>query len=217
MKIVATARKALGSGASRRLRREGKVPGIVYGGEAEPVSITLDHNPLFHSLRVEEFHSSILDLELDGATQQVLLRDVNWHAYKPQVMHVDFQRVAANEEISVAVPLHFLNEETAPAVKLQGAIINHVVTELEVTCLPANLPKFIEVDLGNLSIEEPVHLSQVKLPKGVTVPPQGGSADPVLASAAIVEENAEDAAADAAEAEAAAAASAAADAAAEKK
>jgi large subunit ribosomal protein L25 len=167
MKIVATSRNAQGSGASRRLRRAGKVPGIVYGGAATPTAIEIDHNPLYHSLRVEAFHSSILDLEIDGALQQVLLRDVQWHAYKPQVMHIDFQRVAADQKIHMKVPLHYVNQDISPAVKISGAIVSHVLTEIDVSCLPGNLPEFIEVDLSGLTAGHPLHLADVKFPDGV--------------------------------------------------
>ena len=167
MKVVATTRSAQGSGASRRLRRTGKVPGIVYGGTATPTSIEIDHNPLYHSLRVEAFHSSILDMELDGKPEQVLLRDVQWHAYKQQVLHIDFQRVAADQKIHVKVPLHFTNQESSPAVKVSAAIVSHVLTEIDVVCLPGALPEFIVVDLSNLTAGHPLHLSDVTLPEGV--------------------------------------------------
>ncbi len=203
MKVVAQTRTLKGSGASRRLRRANQVPGIVYGGEATPAQISLDHNALFHALRIEAFHASILDLELDGKQERVLLRNVQWHPYKSQVLHIDFQRVAANQRITINVPLHFKNQEVSPAVKEQKAVVNHVLTELEVSCLPADLPEFIEVDLSALTIEQSIHLSSVTLPKGVTVLASG---DPVVASAAVVTANAADAAEDAAKAAAAAAA-----------
>lgn len=169
MKVVATTRLAQGTGASRRLRRSGKVPGIVYGSSAPSTPIELDHNSLFHSLRKESFHASILDLELDGkAPEKVLLRDVQMHAFKPLVLHVDFQRVAANEKIHVKVPLHFINAENSPAVKQSAAVVSHVFTELDVSCLPKDLPEFIEVDLGALNVGDTIHLSDLKLPQGVT-------------------------------------------------
>ncbi|RIK96634.1 MAG: 50S ribosomal protein L25 [Burkholderiales bacterium] len=168
MKVVANVRKEQGSGASRRLRRAGYVPGIVYGGKDEAVPVSLEHNPLYHALRVEAFHSSILDLEIGDERAQVLLRDVQWHPYKPQVMHVDFQRVAADEKITVRVPLHFVNEETSPAVKLSAGIIGRVITEVEVSCLPAALPSFIEVDLSQLEAGKSVHVSDIAFPQGVT-------------------------------------------------
>ena len=169
MKVVATTRQLHGTGASRRLRHSGRTPGIVYGGTAKPVAIELDHNALFHSLRVEAFHSTILDLEIDGKTEKALLRNTQWHPFRQLVLHVDFQRVDAAEKVHVKVPLHFLNQEASPAVKVQGAIVSHVVTDIEVSCLPKDLPEFIDVDLTNLSVEHPVHLSDVTIPAGVTV------------------------------------------------
>jgi large subunit ribosomal protein L25 len=183
MKVVATTRSAQGSGASRRLRRTGKVPGIIYGGSATPTPIEIEHNPLYHSLRVEAFHSSILDMEIDGKSEQVLLRDVQWHAYKPQVMHIDFQRVAADQKIHVKVPLHYVNQESSPAVKLSAAIVSHVLSEIDVTCLPGALPEFIEVDLSNLTAGHPVHLSDVTFPEGVT--PVQAKENPVLVVATV--------------------------------
>lgn len=183
MKFSATLRSVQGSSASRRLRHAGRVPAIVYGGEAKPQNIELDHNDIYHALRKEQFHSSILDLQIEGKGEQVLLRSVQWHAYKQQVLHVDFQRVAANQALHTKVPLHFINEDASPAVKLNAAIISHVVTELEISCLPKNLPPFIEVDLANLIVGTSVHLSEVKFPLGVTYVAHGSDADPVLASA----------------------------------
>ncbi|MPS27623.1 50S ribosomal protein L25/general stress protein Ctc [Pigmentiphaga sp.] len=180
MQFNATSRSVQGSSASRRLRRAGRVPAIVYGGDAAPLSIELDHNEVYHALRKEEFHSSILSMQLEGKASQVLLRAVQWHPYKQQVLHVDFQRVAAGQALHTKVPLHFINAEASPAVKLSGAIINHVLTEIEVTCLPNDLPQFIEVDLGNMIAGSSVHLSDVKAPKGVTFPAAG---DTVIATA----------------------------------
>ncbi len=168
MKVVANVRKEQGSGASRRLRRAGQVPGIVYGGKSEAVPVSIEHNPLYHALRVEAFHSSILELEIGEERVQALLRDVQWHPYKPQVMHVDFQRIAADEKITVRVPLHFVNEEVSPAVKLSAGIIGRVITEVEISCLPAALPSFIEVDLSQLEAGKSVHLSDIVFPAGVT-------------------------------------------------
>ncbi|HWW07444.1 50S ribosomal protein L25/general stress protein Ctc [Collimonas sp.] len=167
MKVIAFVRKEQGTGASRRLRNAGQTPGIVYGGSEAPVNISLDHNALYHALKKETFHSSILDLEIDGAVQKVLLRDFQVHAYKQLVLHADFQRVDAKQAIHVKVPLHFINAEIAPAVKLSGAIISHVFADLEVTCLPADLPEFIEVDLTNIEVGHSIHLADLKLPKGV--------------------------------------------------
>ena len=197
MKVVAQERKEQGSGASRRLRRAGTVPGILYGGAGEPTRIAIDHNPLYHSMRVEAFHSSILDIELDGRTERALLRDVQWHAYKPQVMHVDFMRVSADQAITVSIPFHFKNQEISPAVKLQGALVNHVMNEIEISCLPDKLPEFIEVDLAQISTETAVHLSDVVFPEGVT-PVLHGVTDPVVANAARVAAETDEAADEAA-------------------
>ncbi|ODS95242.1 MAG: 50S ribosomal protein L25/general stress protein Ctc [Lautropia sp. SCN 69-89] len=184
MKVVAKTRKEQGSGASRRLRRAGLVPGIVYGGKGAATPVSIEHNPLYHSLRVEAFHSSILDMDLDGARERVLLRDVQWHAYKPQVVHIDFQRVAADEKITVKVPLHFVNQEISPAVKLSAGIVGHVVNEVEISCLPDDLPSFIEVDLANLEAGKAVHFSEIAFPKGVTPVAHAGD-DPVIVTVTI--------------------------------
>lgn len=165
--LIAQARTLQGTGASRRLRRAGNVPGIVYGGEAAPQSIEVEHNDLLLKLKKEAFHSTIINLVLDGKKQAVLLRDTQVHAYKPLVLHVDFQRVDATHELHVKVPLHFINEEVAPGVKLNGGLVNHVTTEVDVQCLAKDLPEFIEVDLSALKIGDSIHLSQLKLPKGV--------------------------------------------------
>ena len=188
MKVVATKREAQGSRASRRLRHGNKVPGIIYGGSETAQPIAIDHNPLWHSLKVEAFHSSILDMELDGQPQRVVLRDVQYHAYRQQVLHIDFQRVAADEAIHMAVPIHFINAENSPAVRLGSAVINHVLNEIEVSCLPDKLPQFIEVDLGALEVDGSIHLSQIKLPDGVSAVVTTGAADPVIAIAAVPEE-----------------------------
>lgn len=165
--LIAQARTLQGTGASRRLRRAGNVPGIVYGGGAAPQSIEVEHNDLLLKLKKEAFHSTIINLVLDGKKQAVLLRDTQVHAYRPLVLHVDFQRVDATHELHVKVPLHFINEEVAPGVKLNGGLVNHVTTEVDVQCLAKDLPEFIEVDLSALKIGDSIHLSQLKLPKGV--------------------------------------------------
>jgi len=179
MKVVANKRNTQGTGASRRLRRAGKVPGIIYGGQGQPSSIEVDHNSLYHALRVESFHSSILEMDLDGSAERVLLRAVQWHPYKQQVMHIDFQRVDADHVITMKVPVHFMNAEVSPAVKLGGAIISHVLNEIEISCLPAKLPEFIEVDLSEVSIGQVIHVSQVPMPEGVK-PVLHGREDPVV-------------------------------------
>ena len=177
--VIANARTVQGSGASRRLRRAGTVPGIVYGGNAAPIAIETDHNDLLLKLKKEAFHSSIINLVIDGKKEQVLLRDTQVHAYKPLVLHIDFQRVDATHELHIKVPLHFVNEDTAPGVKLGGGLVNHVMTELEIQCLAKDLPEFIEVDVGALKIGENLHASQLKLPKGVKAI-QHGSDDPIV-------------------------------------
>ena len=179
--VIASARSVQGSGASRRLRRAGTVPGIVYGGEAAPVAIETDHNDLLLKLKKEAFHSSIINLIVDGKKEQVLLRDFQTHAYKPLVLHIDFQRVDATHELHIKVPLHFTNEEEGPGVKLGGGLVNHVTTELEVHCLAKDLPEFIEVDLGALKVGENIHASQIKLPAGVALVKHGED-DPIVVS-----------------------------------
>jgi large subunit ribosomal protein L25 len=181
MKVVATTRQGQGTGASRRLRHQGKVPGILYGGKNEAVNIELDHNPLFHSLKREKFHASVLEMELDGQPEKVLLRDFQMHPYRPLVLHIDFQRVAEDQKIHVKVPLHFVGAENSPAVKLTGAIIGHVLSELEISCLPRDLPEFIEVDLSHLTSQDTVHVRDLKLTAGVSVALRGKE-NPVVVS-----------------------------------
>ncbi|MBS1191064.1 MAG: ribosomal protein L25/ral stress protein Ctc [Rhodocyclaceae bacterium] len=176
--IIAQARTLQGTGASRRLRRAGKVPAIVYGGSEAPQAIEVEHNDLLLKLKKEAFHSSILNLMVDGKKQQVLLRDTQVHAYKPLVLHVDFQRVDPTHELHIKVPLHFVNADVAPGVKLGGGLVNHVLTELDVTCLAKDLPEFIEVDLAALKVGENIHVSGLKLPKGVKAVVHGE--DPIV-------------------------------------
>lgn len=180
MKFVAFPRELQGTGASRRLRNAGKVPGIVYGA-GEPSKIELDHNALFHALKKEAFHSSLLDMELAGKSEQVLLRDVQMHPFKPIVLHVDFQRVDATTRIQKKVPLHFSGEENAPAVKLDKCLINHVVTELEIECLASKLPEFLAVDLSQLAKGQSLHVNDLKLDAGIKVVLRGKK-NPVIAS-----------------------------------
>lgn len=167
IEVIAAKRELQGTGASRRLRHAGKVPGIVYGGTATPVQIELEHNTLYHALRKESFHASLLTLNIDGAKELVLLRDTQWHPFKQQVLHIDFQRVDKTHKIHVKVPLHFLNEEAAPGVKTGGGKVSHVVTELDVACLPGNLPEFIAVDMGAMEVGQSVHANDLALPEGV--------------------------------------------------
>ncbi len=184
IEISATSRKAQGTGASRRLRKTGRVPGIVYG-EREPTLIDLDHNNLYHALRKETFHASVLTLELDGKKEQVLLRDFHMHPFRQQVQHIDFQRVDKNKKIHMKVPLHFLNAETSPGVKESGGIISHVMNDLNVACLPDDLPEFIEVDLSGLSLSHSIHVSDIKLPKGIEVAGHGHVGEAVVATVQI--------------------------------
>ena len=172
-------REVQGSSASRRLRRAGSVPAIVFGS-GEPVQITVDHNEIYHALRNEAFHSSVLSMNLDGVVQSVILKDTQWHPYKQLVLHLDFQRVDATHKIHVKVPLHFINADIAPGVKLEGGMISHPYTELTVECLPGALPEFIEVDLKDLKSGASIHVSGLKLPEGVKALTHGE--DPVVAS-----------------------------------
>lgn len=184
MKVVANTRNAQGTSASRSLRRANKVPGILYGGRAQPVNIEIEHNPLFHSLRKEKFHATILDMELDGASQRVLLRDFQMHPYKPQVMHIDFQRVSEDKPVHMRVPLHFFGQENSPAVKESGGLISHVQSEVDIACLPKDLPEYIEVDLSGLRAHQSIRVRDLKLPNGVS-PVLKGKENPVIASVSI--------------------------------
>ena len=159
-----------GKGASRRLRRDGKIPAIVYGGDLKPVNIQLDHEKLWLASQNEWFYSSILDLSLNGDVQRVLLRDMQRHPYKQLIMHLDFQRVNENEVLNATVPLHFVNEDVSPAGKAADVAVTHELKEVHIACLPGNLPEFIEVDLAELKAGDIVYLSQIKLPAGVEIP-----------------------------------------------
>ena len=170
MKFVAFERTKQGTGASRRLRHSGRTPGIVYGGKAhQPVNIELDHNALWHALKKEAFHASILEMELSGQTSKVLLRDVQYHPFKQLVLHIDFQRVEADTVLHMKVPLHYSGQENSPAVKTDACLVNPVVTELEIACLPADLPEFIAVDLSGLKKGSSLHVNDITLPKGVKI------------------------------------------------
>ena len=172
-------RELQGSGASRRLRRANKVPGIIYGGAAAPALIELDHNDLLLALRKEAFHSSVLSLKIDGKVETVLLRDSQMHPYKPLVLHVDFLRVDATHAIHQKVPLHFVNADIAVGVKLDGGVVSHAMNEIDVACLPQDLPAFIEVDLKDLKGGQTLHVSQLAYPQGVK-PVMHGDDDPVV-------------------------------------
>ena len=167
IEISAVKRETQGTGASRRLRRAGKVPGIVYGGDRQPVNIELDHKDLLQKLHTEAFHASILTLKLDGGAEQVLLRTFNMHPFRAQVQHVDFQRVSKDKKIHMKVPLHFINADKSPGVKQLGGVASHVMNELNIACLPDDLPEFVEVDMGELSVGDSIHAKDIPLPKGV--------------------------------------------------
>ena len=167
MQFVAFERAKQGTGASRRLRITGRTPGIVFGGDAEPTTIELDHNALWHALKKEAFHASILDMELDGKVQKVLLRDVQYHPFKQLVLHIDFQRVNEKTRLHKKVPLHFINAEQSPAVKVDNCVISHVMTEIEVECLAMQLPEHIEVDLANIEKGQTIHARELTMPKNV--------------------------------------------------
>ncbi|HWP11605.1 MAG TPA: 50S ribosomal protein L25/general stress protein Ctc [Ramlibacter sp.] len=185
MKFVAFERAKQGTGASRRLRNTGKTPGIVYGGEGQPQLIELDHNALWHALKKEAFHSTVLDMELNGKEGKVLLRDVQMHPYKRQVLHIDFQRVDAKTRLHMKVPLHYVKAEESQAVKFEGCVVNHVMSEIDISCLPADLPEFVEVDLSAMKKGMSLHLNEVALPKGVTAVTRG-KPNPVLVSMVVI-------------------------------
>lgn len=181
--LIAAKREQLGTSASRRLRHAGKLPAVVYGANTEAVSVVLEHNPVYYALKEEGFHTGILNLVIDGEKQPVLLRDYQMHPYKQLVLHMDFQRVDLNEKMHVKVPLHFVGAEQSEAVKLQGAKISHVLTEVDVRALPAQLPSFIEVDLSGIKAGQTVHLSDLKLPEGVEITALVRGGDQAVASA----------------------------------
>ena len=168
--ITATSRKVEGKGASRRLRHSGQVPAIVYGAKAEPENVQVEHNHLWLASQNEWFYSSILQLSVDGKSQKVLLRDMQRHPFKQQILHLDFQRIDENVAIRFNVPLHFLNQEVSPAGKTAGIVVLHELNEIGVSCLPKDLPEFIEVDLSKLDLGDIIHLSQLVLPTGVSLP-----------------------------------------------
>ena len=181
MNFVAFERAKQGTGASRRLRNSGRTPGIVYGGEGEPLVIELDHNALWHAIKKEAFHASVLDMELAGKVSKVLLRNVQMHPYKQLILHIDFQRVDANTKMHMKVPLHFKGQDESSAFKVDHCLINHVLNEINIVCLPADLPEFIEVDLSDLKKGTSFHLSDVKLPARVKAVVKGRE-NPVIVS-----------------------------------
>jgi large subunit ribosomal protein L25 len=198
IEFAASARKLQGKGASRRLRNEGRVPGILYGGDKPATSIELDHKELFQHMRKEAFHASILTMNLDGAPEPVLLRDVQMHPWKTRIAHVDFQRVSADRKIHMKVPLHFVNAEASPGVK-SGGVMSHVANELEVTCLPGDLPEFILVDCSGLTLGHSIHLADLQFPKGVESPTLRRGGNPVIATVQVPKAHVEEVAAAAAE------------------
>ncbi len=178
--VKATARQTQGTGASRRLRRAERVPGILYGAGKDATTIELDHNDLYHQLKLESFHASILTMDLDGVTEKVLLRDLQMHPFRQIVMHVDFQRVAADRKLHMKVPLHFINQHLSPGVKLAAGLVSHVMNEIQVSCLPADLPEFIEVDMAHLEAGKAIHVSELKAPPGVEFVLHRGEDPPVV-------------------------------------
>ncbi len=182
MEVIAQKRDVQGKGASRRLRRTGKTPGVIYGGDKPAVNIQLDHNALYYALKRESFHASVLTIAVDGEKEAVLLRDFVMHPFRIEVQHVDFQRVDKNHKIHVSVPLHFINADIAPGVKLTGGNVSHIMTELAVSCLAENLPEFVEVDLSGLAAGHSIHLSELTLPAGVEAVLLVKGEDPAVAT-----------------------------------
>lgn len=190
MKIEVTAfpRTSQGKGASRRLRATGRVPGVIYGAGVDAQSVEFDHKALLRHLKLEAFHSSILDLTVEGRKDRVLLRDFQMHPFKEQVQHVDFQRIDPKKKIHMAVPLHFMNAEISPGVKLGKGVIQHIINELEIQCLPDDLPEYIEVDLKDLELGHSIHVSELKLPKGVEPLPKLKTDDPAVVTVQVPRE-----------------------------
>jgi len=184
IEITARERKTQGTGPARRMRRVGRVPGVVYGGDKSPVNLELDQKDLYLNLRNEKFHASILTLDIGGAKEQVLLRSVSMHPFRPQVQHIDFQRVSKDRKIHMKVPLHFVNAEKSPGVKEQGGVVNHVLNELDIVCFPDDLPEFVEVDLGGLAVGKSLHVRELSLPKGVELSLHKDE-DPVVATVVV--------------------------------
>jgi len=169
-KILAELREDVGKGASRRLRRAGRVPAIIYGAGREPAMVTLDHNYMIHAVEDESFQSSVLEINVGDKTQKVILRDLQRHPFKPFINHVDFQRIRDDQEIRISVALHFINEENSPAAKAAGVVVSYSMTEVEISALPKDLPEYLEIDLATLNPGESIMLSQINLPEGVTIP-----------------------------------------------
>jgi len=178
--LTAEPRTDVGKGASRRLRHSGRVPGILYGSDKEATMVSFDHDDLLHRLDYEAFFSHILTIKLDGGSENVVLKDLQRHPFKRQIYHVDFQRINEKEELTMRVPLHFMNEEKCPGVKTGGGVISHIMTDLEIVCLPKDLPEYIEVDLGALELGDAIHLGELKLPGGVEILSLRHGGDPEL-------------------------------------
>ncbi|MGD8569183.1 MAG: 50S ribosomal protein L25/general stress protein Ctc [Gammaproteobacteria bacterium] len=168
--VTAETRKDVGKGASRRLRHAGKIPGVIYGGGKDPLSLTMDHDEVLHQLENEAFYSHVLLVKVDGSEEKAVLKDVQRHPSKPKIMHVDFQRVSETEKIHMHVPLHFINEEIAPGVKIGGGLVSHLMTSVDIHCLAKHLPEYLEVDLASLEAGDSLHLSDIPLPEGVEIP-----------------------------------------------
>ena len=188
--LIADIREDQGKGASRRLRHEGKVPAIIYGAGRPPRALVFDHNRVLQQLENEKFYSSVLNIQVGEKSQAAILKDVQRHPSKPQVMHLDFQRVVEDEEIKMLVPIHFLGEEVAPGVKQGGGKVSHMVTEVEVVCLPRYLPEYLEIDVSKLELDEMLKLSDIPLPEGVSIPAlaQGEDADRAVVSIHVIKE-----------------------------
>ena len=184
IEINARKREMQGTGPARRMRRMGRVPAVLYGGDGKPVNLELDHKDLYLNLRNEKFHASILTLDIGGAKEQVLLRSVSMHPFRPQVQHIDFQRVSKDKKIHMKVPLHFVNAEKSPGVKEQAGVVSHVLNEVDIVCFPADLPEFVEVDLGSLAVGKSLHVRELALPKGVELSLHK-TEDPVVATVVV--------------------------------
>jgi large subunit ribosomal protein L25 len=168
--VTAETRKDVGKGASRRLRHAGRIPGVIYGAGKEAVALTMNHDDILHHLEHEAFYSHILNVSVDGKVQKAVLKDVQRHPSKAKIMHVDFLRVSEKDKIHMQVPLHFINEEVAPGVKIGAGLVSHLMSSVDIVCLAKDLPEYLEVDLGNLNTGESLHLSDIKLPDGVEIP-----------------------------------------------
>jgi len=190
--IHAEIREDVGKGASRRLRHQGKIPAVLYGGKTAPATLTLEHDPIRHAAQTESFYSSIMEIQVeDGRKQKVIVRDVHHHPFKPRIMHLDFQRVSAEEILRMSVPIHFTGEDLSTAGKASGVVIQHLVTEIEIAALPENLPEYLDVDLSELEPGDVVMLSDIKLPEGVEITALAGEEqdDTMIANTSIIKES----------------------------